>query len=153
MLVANDPNKDGLVLGLEHLVNRPGRNARRHRCGSITRYSVLRHVLTDEEDGAFIQRCDDLLAFAAELVALDVRLPQVHRVEHLQVQAEDLDWWLAELRNYGSLFLGEETTVAFGDKCSGPNHILPTRGAGRYSGGLSVAKFVKAAEAADDVPF
>ena len=63
--------------------------------------------------------------------------------EHLQVQAEDLDWWLAKLRNYGSLFLGEETTVAFGDKCSGPNHILPTRGAGRYSGGLNVGKFIK----------
>jgi len=63
--------------------------------------------------------------------------------EHLQIQAADLDWWLQRLRNYGSLFLGEETTVAFGDKCSGPNHILPTRGAGRYSGGLNVQKFVK----------
>ena len=63
--------------------------------------------------------------------------------EHLHVQARDLDWWLARLRNYGSLFLGEETTVAFGDKCSGPNHILPTRGASRYSGGLNVQKFVK----------
>lgn len=64
--------------------------------------------------------------------------------EHLQVQAEDLNWWLKHLRNYGSLFLGEETTVAFGDKCSGPNHILPTRGAGRYSGGLNAQKFIKA---------
>jgi sulfopropanediol 3-dehydrogenase len=63
--------------------------------------------------------------------------------EHLQVQAEDLDWWLGRLRNYGSLFLGEETTVAFGDKCSGPNHILPTKGAGRYSGGLNAGKFIK----------
>ncbi len=63
--------------------------------------------------------------------------------EHLQIQARDLDWWLAHLRNYGSLFLGEETTVAFGDKCAGPNHILPTRGAGRYSGGLNAQKFVK----------
>ena len=63
--------------------------------------------------------------------------------EHLQVQARDLDWWLGRLKNYGSLFLGEETTVAFGDKCSGPNHILPTRGAGRYSGGLNVQKFIK----------
>ncbi len=63
--------------------------------------------------------------------------------EHLQIQARDLDWWLGRLRNYGSLFLGEETTVAFGDKCSGPNHILPTRGAGRYSGGLNAGKFIK----------
>ncbi len=63
--------------------------------------------------------------------------------EHLQVMAADLDWWLARLKNYGSLFLGEETTVAYGDKCSGPNHILPTKGAARYSGGLSVGKFIK----------
>ncbi|HRJ70532.1 MAG TPA: histidinol dehydrogenase [Beijerinckiaceae bacterium] len=63
--------------------------------------------------------------------------------EHLEVQAADLDWWLANLTNYGSLFLGEETTVAFGDKASGPNHILPTKFAARYSAGLSVHKFLK----------
>jgi len=63
--------------------------------------------------------------------------------EHLEVHCNDLDWWLARLTAYGSLFLGEETTVAFGDKTSGPNHILPTKGAARYSGGLSVHKFVK----------
>jgi sulfopropanediol 3-dehydrogenase len=63
--------------------------------------------------------------------------------EHLEVHAKDLDWWLARLTCYGSLFLGEETTVAFGDKTSGPNHILPTKGAARYSGGLSVHKFLK----------
>ena len=63
--------------------------------------------------------------------------------EHLEVHARDLDWWLARLTCYGSLFLGEETTVAFGDKTSGPNHILPTKKAARYSGGLSVHKFLK----------
>jgi sulfopropanediol 3-dehydrogenase len=63
--------------------------------------------------------------------------------EHLEVHARELDWWLANLTCYGSLFLGEETTVAFGDKTSGPNHILPTKGAARYSGGLSVHKFIK----------
>ncbi|MGQ0512343.1 MAG: histidinol dehydrogenase [Betaproteobacteria bacterium] len=63
--------------------------------------------------------------------------------EHLEVHARDLDWWLATLTCYGSLFLGEETTVAFGDKASGPNHILPTKGAARYSGGLSVHKYIK----------
>ncbi|MEO8537547.1 MAG: histidinol dehydrogenase [Betaproteobacteria bacterium] len=66
-----------------------------------------------------------------------------HASEHLEVHARDLDWWLARLTCYGSLFLGEETTVAFGDKTSGPNHILPTKGAARYSGGLSVHKFMK----------
>ncbi len=63
--------------------------------------------------------------------------------EHLHVQAADLDWWLGRLHAYGSLFLGEETTVAFGDKTSGPNHVLPTSGAARYTGGLSVHKFMK----------
>jgi sulfopropanediol 3-dehydrogenase len=63
--------------------------------------------------------------------------------EHLHVQARDLDWWLERLTAYGSLFLGEETTVAFGDKTSGPNHVLPTSGAARYTGGLSVHKFMK----------
>ncbi|MGI9385317.1 MAG: histidinol dehydrogenase, partial [Methyloligellaceae bacterium] len=63
--------------------------------------------------------------------------------EHLTVQAQDLDWWLGRLKCYGSLFLGEETTVAFGDKASGPNHVLPTSGAARYTGGLSVHKYMK----------
>ena len=63
--------------------------------------------------------------------------------EHLHIQAENLDWWLNRLHSYGSLFLGEETTVAFGDKTSGPNHVLPTSGAARYTGGLSVHKFMK----------
>jgi len=66
-----------------------------------------------------------------------------YAAEHLEVHAENLDWWLKRLKNYGSLFLGEETTVAYGDKCSGPNHILPTKGAGRYTGGLYVGKFIK----------
>ncbi len=63
--------------------------------------------------------------------------------EHLQVMADDLDWWLGRLRNYGSLFLGAETNVTFGDKTSGPNHILPTGRAARYSGGLNPLKFIK----------
>ena len=63
--------------------------------------------------------------------------------EHLELQTGNLDWYVARLRNYGSLFVGEETTVAFGDKCSGTNHILPTKGAGHYTGGLSVHKFIK----------
>ena len=66
-----------------------------------------------------------------------------YAAEHLEVHAKNLDWWLKRLKNYGSLFLGEETTVAYGDKCSGPNHILPTKGAGKYTGGLYVGKFIK----------
>jgi len=63
--------------------------------------------------------------------------------EHLSVQARDLPWWLDRLQCYGSLFLGEETTVAYGDKASGTNHVLPTSRSARYTGGLSVHKFMK----------
>jgi sulfopropanediol 3-dehydrogenase len=63
--------------------------------------------------------------------------------EHLHVQAADLDWFLRRLQCYGSLFPGEETTVAFGDKSAGPNRVLPTSGAARYTGGLSVHKYMK----------
>ena len=63
--------------------------------------------------------------------------------EHLTVMAEDLDWWLGRLSCYGSLFLGEETTVSYGDKASGTNHVLPTSGAANYTGGLSVHKYMK----------
>jgi len=72
-----------------------------------------------------------------------VQVSDRYAPEHLEVHCRDLDWWLVNLTCYGSLFLGEETTVAFGDKASGPNHILPTKGAARYSGGLSVHKFIK----------
>ncbi len=71
------------------------------------------------------------------------QLADAYAPEHLHVQADDLEWWLARLSSYGSLFLGEETTVAFGDKAAGPNHVLPTSGAARYTGGLSVHKFMK----------
>jgi sulfopropanediol 3-dehydrogenase len=63
--------------------------------------------------------------------------------EHLTVQAADLEWWRARLSCYGSLFLGEETTVSYGDKSSGTNHVLPTSGAASYTGGLSVHKYMK----------
>jgi sulfopropanediol 3-dehydrogenase len=74
-----------------------------------------------------------------EVVAVSDR----YASEHLEVQCRDLDWWKKNLTNYGSLFLGEESTVAYGDKASGPNHILPTKSAARYSAGLSVHKFLK----------
>jgi sulfopropanediol 3-dehydrogenase len=66
-----------------------------------------------------------------------------YAAEHLEVQTTKDDWYSARLKNYGSLFVGEETTVTYGDKCSGTNHILPTKGAAHYTGGLSVHKFMK----------
>ena len=63
--------------------------------------------------------------------------------EHLEVQTADWRYYLDQLKNYGSLFLGEETTVAYGDKSIGTNHVLPTMRAARYTGGLYVGKFLK----------
>ncbi len=72
-----------------------------------------------------------------------VRISDEYAPEHLEVQTKNLKWFHDRLTNYGSLFVGEETTVAYGDKCSGTNHILPTKGAGKYTGGLFVGKFIK----------
>ena len=72
-----------------------------------------------------------------------VRISDRYAPEHLQVIAAELERWKTNLNNYGSLFLGEGSTVPHGDKCSSTNHILPTRRAGRYSGGLNVHKFMK----------
>ena len=63
--------------------------------------------------------------------------------EHLELHVDDIPYYFERLRNYGSLFIGEETTVAYGDKSIGTNHILPTSRSARYSGGLWVGKFLK----------
>jgi sulfopropanediol 3-dehydrogenase len=72
-----------------------------------------------------------------------VALADDYAPEHLEVQTGDDDYYLENLRNYGSLFVGAETTVAYGDKCIGTNHILPTGRTARYTGGLWVGKFLK----------
>lgn len=74
-----------------------------------------------------------------ELIAVS----DAYAPEHLEIHVADPDWWLARLTSYGSLFMGEYSTVTHGDKCSGPNHILPTKKAARHSGGLNVHKFLK----------
>jgi len=74
-----------------------------------------------------------------------IALSDEYGPEHLEVQVADerLDHYLASLRNYGSLFLGDQATVAYGDKAVGTNHVLPTQRAARYTGGLWVGKFLK----------
>jgi sulfopropanediol 3-dehydrogenase len=79
--------------------------------------------------------CDDY----EEMVAVADRIAS----EHVQVMTRDPDFFLKRLRNYGALFLGPETNVAYGDKVIGTNHTLPTRGGARYTGGLWVGKFLK----------
>ncbi|MBZ0134136.1 MAG: histidinol dehydrogenase [Rhodocyclaceae bacterium] len=63
--------------------------------------------------------------------------------EHIQVMTKNPNWFLDHLTNYGALFLGSRTCVSYGDKVIGTNHTLPTKGAGRYTGGLWVGKFIK----------
>jgi len=72
-----------------------------------------------------------------------VKLSDEYAPEHLEIHVKDADYYFERLTNYGSLFVGEETTVAYGDKSIGTNHILPTSRAARYTGGLWVGKFLK----------
>jgi len=72
-----------------------------------------------------------------------VELSDAYAPEHLELHVSDQDFYMQRLTNYGSLFLGEETTVAYGDKSIGTNHILPTSRAARYTGGVWVGKFLK----------
>jgi len=72
-----------------------------------------------------------------------IRLSNNYAPEHLELHVRDVDFYFPRLTNYGSLFIGEETTVAYGDKTIGTNHILPTSRAARYTGGVWVGKFLK----------
>jgi sulfopropanediol 3-dehydrogenase len=80
------------------------------------------------------------------LVADEAEMVQVcddYAIEHVEVLVRDPKRMIAILRHYGSLFVGEEATVAYGDKVSGPNHILPTLRAARFTGGMWVGKYLK----------
>ena len=79
--------------------------------------------------------CEDL----AEMI----RVADEIASEHVQVMTRDDDRFLAEMTNYGALFIGPRTNVAYGDKVIGTNHTLPTKKAARYTGGLWVGKFMK----------
>lgn len=82
-------------------------------------------VLVCDDDAELVQAADDLAS------------------EHVQIMTRNPDFFLERLRNYGALFLGPETNVAYGDKVIGTNHTLPTRRTARYTGGLWVGKFLK----------
>jgi sulfopropanediol 3-dehydrogenase len=90
-------------------------------------------------------------AYGEIVVAADrdeaIEIANRYAHEHVEVHAAEgeLDLYLEGLRNYGSLFLGSEATVVYGDKAVGTNHVLPTAGAARYTGGLWVGKFLRTA--------
>jgi sulfopropanediol 3-dehydrogenase len=81
--------------------------------------------------------------YAAESREEAIALSDDYAPEHLELHVEDENFYFDRLVNYGSLFIGEETTVAYGDKSIGTNHILPTSRAARYTGGVWVGKFLK----------
>jgi sulfopropanediol 3-dehydrogenase len=86
---------------------------------------------------------DNGIVYVADNAAEAVQLSDNYAPEHLELHVEDTAYYTEHLTNYGSLFIGEETTVAYGDKSIGTNHILPTSRAARYTGGVWVGKFLK----------
>jgi sulfopropanediol 3-dehydrogenase len=86
---------------------------------------------------------DQGIVWVADDEAEAVQLSDQYAPEHLELHVRNLDSFCERLTNYGSLFIGEETTVAYGDKTIGTNHILPTSRAARYTGGVWVGKFLK----------
>src|SRR5215471_18718173 len=83
------------------------------------------------------------VVYAAESMDEAIQLSDEYAPEHLELHVQDADSVAERLTNYGSLFIGPETTVAYGDKTIGTNHILPTSRAARYTGGVWVGKFLK----------
>jgi sulfopropanediol 3-dehydrogenase len=86
---------------------------------------------------------DNGIVYVVESVEEALEVSDRYAPEHLELQVADADFFFRNLQNYGSLFIGEETTVAYGDKTIGTNHILPTSRAARYTGGVWVGKFLK----------
>lgn len=86
---------------------------------------------------------DHGIVYVADSKDEAIEISDRYAPEHLELHVADADYFFHNLRNYGSLFIGEETTVAYGDKTIGTNHILPTSRAARYTGGLWVGKFLK----------
>ncbi|MBW2430495.1 MAG: histidinol dehydrogenase, partial [Deltaproteobacteria bacterium] len=95
------------------------------------------------KDVAEISWADNGKLYVAEDRDEAIRLSDDYAPEHLEIHVEDTDYYFDRLKNYGSLFIGEETTVAYGDKSIGTNHILPTSRSARYTGGVWVGKFLK----------
>jgi sulfopropanediol 3-dehydrogenase len=134
-----------LVSQAEHGVNSPVWLFTTSRRLGETVARILPHVADDMPNADVVHAAwrdygEIILCESREDVC---RVSDRYASEHLQVIAADLPWWRENLHNYGSLFLGEGSTVTHGDKCSGTNHILPTRKAARYTGGLNVHKFLK----------
>ncbi|HEY3457391.1 MAG TPA: histidinol dehydrogenase [Bryobacteraceae bacterium] len=128
----HDPNSGGCLICLNE------------DFGRRTLAEVERQLQTlPTKDIASLSWRDHGIVYLADDPAEAVRLSDDYAPEHLELHVADRDYFVQNLRNYGSLFIGEETTVAYGDKTIGTNHILPTSRSARYTGGLWVGKFLK----------
>jgi sulfopropanediol 3-dehydrogenase len=94
-------------------------------------------------DVAVLSWRDHGIVYVADNQEEAITLSDRYAPEHLELHVGDIDYFFSNLTNYGSLFISEETTVAYGDKTIGTNHILPTSRAARYTGGVWVGKFLK----------
>lgn len=128
----HDPNSGQILICLSERFGREALKALEKRLA----------VLPTREIAALSWR-DYGKIYAAESREEAVKLSDDYAPEHLELHVADLDWYSDRLKNYGSLFVGEETTVAYGDKSIGTNHILPTSRSARYTGGVWVGKFLK----------
>jgi sulfopropanediol 3-dehydrogenase len=109
---------------------------------TITEVEKQLAVLPTREIASLSWR-DNGIVYVAESLSEAVNLSNDYAPEHLELHVKDEQYFLKHLTNFGSLFIGEETTVAYGDKSIGTNHILPTSRAARYTGGVWVGKFLK----------
>ena len=150
MVIADDTVDAELVatdlLGqAEHGYNSPAcliTNSRKLAEGTLAEVDRLLAILPTRDTAAVSWRdYGDVILCDTHEEMLSVANDMAY--EHVQVMTDRDDWYLANMHSYGALFLGPRTNVANGDKVIGTNHTLPTRKAGRYTGGLWVGKFLK----------
>ena len=128
----HDPNARQCLIALSKDIARKTLEALERRLEVLPTREVAEVAWRDNGEAVVVDSREEAVALSDDWAP-----------EHLEVQTEDWRYYLENCRNYGSMFCGEETTVAYGDKTIGTNHVLPTMRAARYTGGLSVGKFVK----------
>jgi sulfopropanediol 3-dehydrogenase len=151
ILIIADDKADPIILAADLLGQAEHDPNSRQALVSLSR-EVAQETIKEVEHQLIDLPTRDVAAVAwrnnGEVIFVDspheaVEISDAWAPEHLEVQVDDWKFYLDNCRNYGSIFLGEETTVAYGDKTIGTNHVLPTMRAARYTGGLSVGKFIK----------
>lgn len=151
ILVIADDHADPVIVAAD-ILGQAEHDPNARQCLIALSDNIAQKILAELEKQLQVLPTRDIAEVAwrdnGEVIVVDSREEAVElsddwAPEHLEVQTEDWRYYLKNCKNYGSMFCGEETTVAYGDKTIGTNHVLPTMRAARYTGGLSVGKFVK----------